>query len=199
MEQKDQKEEKIANENDLQQEADTTKLQDRKENTADEGQAADNVAEQPEKPEEPEEWKNKYNELNDAHLRLMAEFDNYRKRTLKEKAELIKCGGEAALTNLLPVIDDMERAMENIRKADDIEAVAKGVELIFNKFNAYLSQQGVKAIEATGKPFDTELFEAVATIPAPTEDLKGKVIDNVQTGYTLYEKVIRHAKVVVGD
>ena len=141
----------------------------------------------------------KYADLNDAHLRLRAEFDNYRKRTLREKTELIKNGGESALTQLLPVVDDFERALQNIRQAEDVKAVGEGVELIYNKFITYLAQQGVQAIEAIGKPFETELFEAIATIPAPEADLKGKVVDCVQTGYLLHEKVIRHAKVVVGE
>ena len=136
----------------------------------------------------------KYADLNDAHLRLRAEFDNYRKRTLREKT-----GGESALTQLLPVVDDFERALQNIRQAEDVKAVGEGVELIYNKFITYLAQQGVQAIEAIGKPFETELFEAIATIPAPEADLKGKVVDCVQTGYLLNEKVIRHAKVVVGE
>ena len=141
----------------------------------------------------------KYADLNDAHLRLRAEFDNYRKRTLREKTELIKNCGESALTQLLPVVDDFERALQNIRQAEDVKAVGEGVELIYNKFITYLAQQGVQAIEAIGKPFETELFEAIATIPAPEADLKGKVVDCVQTGYLLNEKVIRHAKVVVGE
>ena len=141
----------------------------------------------------------KYADLNDAHLRLRAEFDNYRKRTLREKTELIKNGGESALTQLLSVVDDFERALQNIRQAEDVKAVGEGVELIYNKFITYLAQQGVQAIEAIGKPFETELFEAIATIPAPEADLKGKVVDCVQTGYLLNEKVIRHAKVVVGE
>lgn len=170
-----------------------TNLQEEKSDTAGETEITDNMS------DELDAVKKKYNELNDSHLRLMAEFDNYRKRTLREKAELIKNGGETALTNLLPVVDDFERALQNIRTAEDIKAVTEGVELIYSKFVAYLSQQGVKAIEAVGKPFDTEMFEAIATIPAPEADFKGKVLDCVQTGYTLYEKVIRHAKVVVGE
>ncbi|MCD8193140.1 MAG: nucleotide exchange factor GrpE, partial [Tannerellaceae bacterium] len=137
--------------------------------------------------------------LNDTYLRLMAEYDNYRKRTLREKADLIKSGGETALTNLLPVVDDFERALQTIRTAEDVKSVTEGVELIYNKFINYLSQQGVKPINAVGQPFDTEQFEAVAIIPAPEPELKGKVLDSVQTGYTLYDKVIRHAKVVVGE
>ena len=133
------------------------------------------------------------------YLFLMAEFDNYRKRTMREKADLIKTGGEGALKNLLPIIDDFERALQNVRAAEDVEAVKEGVDLIFGKFMGYLSQQGVKPIEAIGKPFDTEEFEAIATIPAPELDMKGKVLDCVQTGYTLFDKVIRHAKVVVGE
>ena len=137
--------------------------------------------------------------MNDSLLRLMAEFDNYRKRTMREKADLIKTGGEGALKNLLPIIDDFERALQNVRTAEDVEAVKEGVDLIFGKFMGYLSQQGVKPIEAIGKPFNTEEFEAIATIPAPEPDMKGKVLDCVQTGYTLFDKVIRHAKVVVGE
>ncbi len=138
-------------------------------------------------------------ELTDQLKRSMAEFDNYRKRTMREKADLIKTGGEGALKNLLPIIDDFERALQNVRAAEDVEAVKEGVDLIFGKFMGYLSQQGVKPIEAIGKPFDTEEFEAIATIPAPELDMKGKVLDCVQTGYTLFDKVIRHAKVVVGE
>ncbi|MCC8094523.1 MAG: nucleotide exchange factor GrpE [Tannerellaceae bacterium] len=170
-----------------------TNLQDQQKNASQECELTDNVT------DELEVLKNKYNELNDAHLRLMAEYDNYRKRTLREKAELIKSGGESALSNFLPVVDDFERALQNIRTAEDLSAVIEGIELIYNKFLSYLSQQGVKPIDAIGKPFDTELFEAIATIPAPEPDLKGKVIDSVQTGYTLYDKVLRHAKVVVGE
>ncbi|MDR0429111.1 MAG: nucleotide exchange factor GrpE [Tannerellaceae bacterium] len=172
---------------------DATNLQDEIEKESDEMEETDNVA------GDYESLQKKYDELNDSHLRLMAEFDNYRKRTLREKADLIKSGGESALTQLLPVLDDFERAMQNIRTAEDVNAVKEGIELIYNKFIAYLGQQGVKAIDAIGKPFDTEIFEAIATIPAPEDDLKGKVLDSVQTGYTLYDKVIRHAKVVVGE
>lgn len=145
------------------------------------------------------ELQKKYDELNDSHLRLRAEFDNYRKRTLREKSELIKNGGEGALTHLLPVVDDLQRALDNIHKATDMNAVAEGVDLIYNKFVAYLNSQGVKAIEVIGKPFNLESSEAIATIPAPQPELKGKVLDCVQTGYTLNDKVIRHAKVVVGE
>lgn len=172
---------------------DTTNLQENQPNTTEEAEGTDIVT------DEGESLQKKYDVLNDSHLRLMAEFDNYRKRTLREKAELIKTGGESVLSGLLSVVDDFERAVQNIRTADDLTAVGEGVELIFGKFNSFLAQQGVKPIETIGKAFDMETSEAVATIPAPQEDLKGKVIDCVQTGYKLHEKVIRHAKVVVGE
>ncbi|MDR0573766.1 MAG: nucleotide exchange factor GrpE [Tannerella sp.] len=141
----------------------------------------------------------KYAALNDSHLRLIAEFDNFRKRTIREKADLIKSGGATALTNLLPVIDDFERALSTLQTTEDLSSVVGGVRLIYDKFIGYLSQQGVKAIDSVGQPFDTEFFEAIATIPVSEEDKKGKVIDCVQTGYLLYDKVLRHAKVVVGE
>ena len=164
-----------------------------------ENSVSDNVTDEGPEQKELEELKKKYDELNDSHLRLMAEFDNYRKRTLREKSELIKNGGESALTHLLPVVDDFERALQNIRSAEDIKAVTEGVELIYSKFMSYLSHQNVKPIETVGEPFDAETSEAVAMIPAPEPDMKGKVLDCVQTGYTLNDKVIRHAKVVVGE
>lgn len=171
----------------------TTNLQEEKENLTEETNEADKVS------AELAELQKKYDELNNSHLRLMAEFDNYRKRTLREKSELIKNGGENALTQLLPVVDDFERALQNIHKAEDLTGVAEGVDLIYNKFVSYLASQGVKAMEVVGKPFDLDQSEAIATIPAPEEGLKGKVLDCVQTGYLLNEKVIRHAKVVVGE
>ena len=177
---------------------DATKLQNEQVNAAEENTVSDNVTDEEEEQGQ-KELKKKYDELNDSHLRLMAEFDNYRKRTLREKSELIKNGGESALTHLLPVIDDFERALQNIRSAEDIKAVTEGVELIYSKFISYLSHQNVKPIETVGKPFDAETTEAVAMIPAPEPDMKGKVLDCVQTGYTLNDKVIRHAKVVVGE
>ena len=140
-----------------------------------------------------------YDELNKSHLYLKADFENYRKRTLQEKAVLIKTGGESALMALLPVVDDFERALSTIKGAQDATAIQEGVELIYSKFMAYLTAQGVKPIEAVGQPFDTEFFDAITMIPAPAEELKGKVVDCVQTGYTLYDKVIRHSKVVVGE
>ena len=137
--------------------------------------------------------------LNDSYLRLNAEYDNYRKRTIKEKVELIKAGGEKAFVGLLPVIDDFERAVKTLETASDLSAVKEGIILIYNKFMAYLKQNGVNPIESLGQTFDPEFSEAVAMIPATGEEQKGKVIDNIQTGYTLYDKVIRHAKVVVAN
>lgn len=140
-----------------------------------------------------------YARLQDTHLRLMAEYDNYRKRTLKEKSDLILHGGEKVLLALLPVIDDLDIALANMDKAEDINALREGMKLIHSKFVDYLQKQGVKAIETQEAPFDEELHEAIATFPAPTEELKGRIIDCVKKGYTLGDKVIRHASVVVGQ
>jgi len=137
--------------------------------------------------------------LNDSYLRLMAEYDNYRKRTMKEKADLIKSGGEKAFIGLLPVIDDFERAVKTLETTSDLAAAKEGILLIYNKFMTYLKQNGVNPIESLGQIFDMELEEAVAIIPTTDEEQKGKVIENIQTGYTLYDKVIRHAKVVVAN
>ncbi len=138
-------------------------------------------------------------EQKDKYLRLSAEFDNYRKRTMKEKAELILNGGEKSISSILPVIDDFERAIKTMETAKDVKAVKEGVELIYNKFMATLAQNGVKVIETKAQPLDTDYHEAIAVIPAPSEEQKGKILDCVQTGYTLNDKVIRHAKVVVGE
>ena len=138
-------------------------------------------------------------EQKDKYLRLSAEFDNYRKRTTKEKAELILNGGEKSLSSILPVVDDFERAIKTMETATDVQAVKEGVELIYNKFMATLAQNGVKVIETKDQPLNTDYHEAIAVIPAPSEAQKGKILDCVQTGYTLNDKVLRHAKVVVGE
>ena len=138
-------------------------------------------------------------EQKDKYLRLSAEFDNYRKRTMKEKAELILNGGEKSLSSILPVVDDFERAIRTMETATDVQAVKEGVELIYNKFMATLAQNGVKVIETKDQPLNTDYHEAIAVIPAPSEAQKGKILDCVQTGYTLNDKVLRHAKVVVGE
>lgn len=138
-------------------------------------------------------------EQKDKYLRLSAEFDNYRKRTMKEKAELILNGGEKSISSILPIVDDLERALKNMETATDVKAVKEGVELIYNKFMTVLNQNGVKVIETQDQPLNTDFHEAIAVIPAPEEGKKGKILDCVQTGYTLNDKVIRHAKVVVGE
>ena len=138
-------------------------------------------------------------EQKDKYLRLSAEFDNYRKRTNKEKAELILNGGEKCISSILPIIDDLERALQTMQQATDVAAVREGVELIYTKFMTTLEKNGVKVIDTKEKALDTDFHEAVAIIPAPAAELKGKIVDCVQTGYTLNSKVIRHAKVVVGE
>lgn len=143
--------------------------------------------------------KKELEELKDKHLRLQAEFDNYRRRTLKEKAELISTAGEKVLKDLLPVIDDLDRALESTASATDVDAVREGLDLIVNKFQTFLKSSGVSEIEAKEQDFDADKHEAVTKFPAPSEDLKGKVIDVVQKGYTINGKVMRFAKVVVGE
>ena len=130
---------------------------------------------------------------------LMAEFDNFRKRTLNEKAEIIRNGAESAMRNILPIIDDFDRALQATATSEDVNAVREGVELIYNKFIKYLESNGVKVMETTGEDFDADIHEAVTTFPAPSEDMKGKIIDTVQKGYSINDKVLRHAKVVVGQ
>lgn len=139
-----------------------------------------------------EEWKDKY-------MRLSAEFDNYRKRTLKEKLEIINAGGEDVIKSLLPVLDDMDRALSAMQTSEDIDAVRQGIELISHKLRETLKGRGLAEIECVGKELDTDLHEAVAKIPSRNADDKGKIVDVAQKGYSLKEKVIRHAKVVVGE
>ncbi len=138
------------------------------------------------------DWKDKY-------IRLSAEFDNYRKRTMKEKAELILNGSEKTILSVLPIVDNLERALKTMDSAKDVSAVKDGVDLIYKEFINVLDHSGVKAIETKDKDLNTDFHEAIAMIPAPNEDQKGKILDCVQTGYMLNEKVIRHAKVVVGQ
>lgn len=138
-------------------------------------------------------------EQKDKYLRLSAEFDNYRKRTMKEKAELIKNGGEKAIAAILPILDDLERALANMQQADDVKAMYEGIDLIYQKFLKNLNQEGLEKMSPIGEAFDTDFHEAVALIPAQEEEQKGKVLDCVQTGYKLNDKVIRHAKVVVAQ
>jgi molecular chaperone GrpE len=142
---------------------------------------------------------NKLKESEEKYIRLSAEFDNYRKRTLKEKMDLIKSGGESVLLNILPVIDDFDRAVQSMQEEHDENAIKDGIELVYKKFSEFLTQSGVSEIDAIGKEFDTDIHEAITKIPAPEESLKGKVVDVIQKGYSLNEKVIRHAKVVIGE
>ena len=136
----------------------------------------------------------------DQILRQMAEFDNYRKRTMKEKAELIKNGGEKTVTAILPIIDDLERALQNMKSEnEEVKAMYDGVELIYNKFLKLLQQEGLEKIDTHEADFNTDYHEAIALVPAPSDELKGKILDCVQTGYQLNDKVIRHSKVVVGQ
>lgn len=149
--------------------------------------------------EELEKAQRAIEEQKDKYLRLSAEFDNFRKRTVKEKAELIKNGGEKAINAVLPVLDDLERALQNMEKTEDVKAIYDGVNLIYQKFLKNLHQEGLEKMEPVGADFDTDYHEAIALVPAQSEEQKGKVLDCVQTGYKLNDKVIRHAKVVVGQ
>lgn len=151
------------------------------------------------KTQQVEELGQKLAEVNDKYLRLSAEFDNYRKRTLKERMELTKHAGEQILEKILPVMDNFERALKSMESANDVPALREGVELIYSNFRDFLMQNGVKEMECLHTEFDPEVQEAVTKIPAPTEDLKGKVVDCIQKGYTLNDKVIRFPKVVVGE
>lgn len=167
-------------------------------------EATENEAQQPEAPQEPtaDELLEKANQeiadLKDKNLRMMAEFDNFRRRTAREKLDLQKTAGERIFVDMLSLIDDFERAKQAMASADDIEALRQGIDLIYQKFVGFLAQNDVKAIPTEDADFDTEFHEAITTFPAG-EDKKGKVIDCTQKGYTLGEKVIRYAKVVVGE
>jgi len=140
-----------------------------------------------------------YNELNDKYLRLSAEYDNYRKRTLKERMDLIKSAAEDTLINFLPIMDNIDRAKKSVDDAKDIEAIKEGINLIYKHIFDFLTERGIKEIEATGKTFDTDLHEALTKIPAPSKNMKGKVVDVIEKGYKLKDKVLRYAKVVVGE
>lgn len=146
-----------------------------------------------------EKAQKKIEELNDKYLRQIAEFDNYRKRVMKEKADMIKYSGEKVITTLLPILDDMERAIQNMEKTEDVASVKEGVQLIIDKFMKLLKQEGLSRIETEGKDFDTDFHEAIAMVPGQPEEMKGKIIDCVTPGYMLNDKVIRHAKVAVAQ
>lgn len=159
--------------------------------------SADEMTAEPTIEEQLEAAKKEVEQYKDKYLRAVAEFDNYRKRTLKEKAELLLNGSEKAVCAFLPILDDFERAIAD--KTEDVNAIKEGMQIIFNKFNKTLESLGVKKIETEGKDFDVDFHEAVAMVPGMGDDKKGKVIDCVQTGYQLNDKVIRHAKVAVGQ
>ena len=172
--------------------------QDRNKDEANEPQEQPQATEEDNSTEE-EKITQQLEELKDKYLRTVAEFDNFKRRTLKEKTELILNGGEKAITAILPIIDDMERAIENAHKQECVDAVEEGWELIYKKLLSTLEGMGVKKIKVENKDFDVDFHEAVAMVPGMGDDKKGKIIDCVQTGYTLNDKVIRHAKVAVGQ
>jgi len=146
-----------------------------------------------------EEYQLKVNELNDKYLRLYSEFDNFRKRTLKEKIDLSRTASENIIVDLLPVLDDFDRAVASMASTDNIEAIKEGEQLIHAKMKAIFASKGLLEIKSIGENFNTDFHEAITSIPAPSEDLKNKVVDEVQKGYTLYDKVIRFSKVIIGS
>lgn len=148
---------------------------------------------------ENEELKSALEKEKKEYMFLMAEFDNFRKRTLREKSELIKNAAESAFKGLLPVVDDFERALKASEGNDDVASIREGMELIYKKLKKYLEQNGVKEMDPENKEFDADLHEAISAVPVPDEDMKGKIIDTVEKGYTINDKVLRHAKVVVGQ
>ncbi|HOG36567.1 MAG TPA: nucleotide exchange factor GrpE [Paludibacteraceae bacterium] len=146
-----------------------------------------------------DDFEAKFNDVNDKYLRLMAEFDNYRKRMMKEKSDWIKTSSERILIDILPIIDNFERSLKAMENAENVAALKEGVDLIYSQMMTFLKQNGVSVVATENEPFDMNIHEAVTTIPAPTEEQKGKIIDCVQKGYQLYDKVIRFPKVVVGE
>ena len=194
------KSEKAEKQQDKQVEPDETMQQGQDQEELEKKDTVDETeAEEKEEPKKELTAEEKLAELQDRYLRLSAEYDNFRKRTLKEKIDLQKRANENLLQAILPVADDFDRAMQSVDEAKDIEAVKEGMKLISGKFSAFLNQQGVKEIEAVNKEFDTDLHEAITKIPAPSKKLKGKVVDVVQKGYFLNEKVLRFSKVVIGE
>lgn len=169
------------------------------EQSAEQAEATEGAAEEQQPVDPLEQAKAELEKAKNEYLFLLAEFDNFRKRTIRERAELIKNAGEKAMEGILPVVDDFERAIQAGETTDDIDALREGITLIYNKFMKYLESNGVKPIESTGADFNTEYHEAVTTFPAPDESQKGKVIDTVQKGYMINDKVLRHSKVVVGQ
>ncbi|PIF01717.1 MAG: nucleotide exchange factor GrpE [Paludibacter sp.] len=193
---KQNKEEKLKEELDITVDTETTNKDSQEE---EELKESVNSSEESDLNAQLEEANEKCTELNDKNLRLMAEFDNFRKRTLKEKAELIKSGGENVLKEMLPLVDDFERAIQSMKNSKDVEAVKEGLDLIYNKFLKFLNDNSVKEIEVIGEKFDDEIHEAVSLFPTEDKDQKGKIIDCMEKGYTLNDKVIRFPKVIVGE
>lgn len=192
----------MSNKEDLKNEETVNEVEDTVETTDNETVNEENEQEQPTETTPEERIASLEAELEKEkkeYMFLMAEFDNFRKRSLKDKAEIIKNGAESAMRNILPIIDDFDRALQATATSEDVAAVREGVELIYNKFIKYLESNGVKEMITTGEAFDADIHEAVTTFPAPSEDLKGKIIDTVQKGYSINDKVLRHAKVVVGQ
>ena len=187
------------NESEKEQELKDKKVEEIQEETPQTEETVETPTEQDEVAMKMDELAAELEDQRDKYLRLAAEYDNFRKRTLKEKSELILNGGEKTLNSILPVVDDFERALSNMEKAADVQAVKEGIDLIYNKFISVLAQNGVKKIETENQPLDTDYHEAIAVVPAPSEEHKGKILDCVQPGYTLNEKVLRHSKVVVGE
>ena len=195
---KDKLEEKDIETADNQTVEDTCEKKDAKTDENEESKENEKSAEE-KKADELEELGIKLQDINDKYVRLSAEFDNYRKRTLKEKMDLTKSAGEKILINILPVMDNFERALQSIDSAKDIDAVKEGVHLIYSNFKEFVTQNGVKEIETDNRSFDTDIHEAITKIPAPSKKLKGKVVDCIEKGYFLHDKVIRFAKVVIGE
>lgn len=194
------KSEKADNQQNKKIEVEETMKQERVQEEIEQEETAEEAeAEEKEEPEKEPTAEEKLAELQDRYLRLSAEYDNFRKRTLKEKFDLQKSANENLLEAILYVADDIDRAMQSVNEAKEIEAVKEGLKLIAGKFHGFLNQQGVKEIEAVNKVFDTDLHEAITKIPAPSKKLKGKVVDVVQKGYFLNDKVLRFSKVVIGE
>ena len=168
-----------------------------KENTNEEMEV--DIQETTEENSQEESFEDKYNELNNRFLRLYSEFDNYKRRTAKERLDLLNTAGEEIMLSLLPIVDDFDRAIKSNDETKDIATLKEGINLVYNKLKSTLSQKGLENMDSLHKPFDTDNHEALTNIPAPKKKLKGKVVDVIEKGYFLNGKVIRHAKVVVGN
>lgn len=191
--------ENVENSKNTQQDAEEKKDNPEEEDKVEAKEEKDKDEAKESKDEKIEQLETKLSGLSDKHLRLQAEFDNFRRRTLKEKADLVKSGGESVIITILPIIDDFERALDSLKDAPNDDAGKQGTTLIYTKFKDFLKQNNVKEIEALNKDFDVDLHEAVTKIPAPNKKQKGKVVDVIQKGYMLNDKVIRFAKVVIGE